>query len=1119
MAKKNKGLVIDGIAAAATIDTSGELIEIEGLDLTDFEEGLGVFNYEHRREKDAGASANDIVGRITYAKKIFKRSDCEDDRQRMYWDQIKVPFVYVKGELLDGQGHPGAVAMAAHIRWDKDHGNPILMRFSIEGQTLQREGNIIKRAVAKAVAITRKPANRACHSGVVEDPEDEKNPDNTLEQFFTMKFERPDEQRLSSVEFTLVPTDEPEDPATLLKASLERLRELSELSKTLTAGSYDAAPGTLSGGAALQVEDRSLKNRVLATYRDWDKKGSFRPVLKAALPEVDDSYIDYFTNIVDEFHLKKARDLYDRLCKAMVPEKIHDTTTQQPKILEPDDIRPAQPLTVQGKPRRPLSTIPNIPSCRFDPNKGILYTPMGSFKCYNPEEDTEPLPDNPRLTPALAFRRAMSDPVIQAYHQRAMRNWLAVRELIHEGKVPDSMIAHSAHFAIFSGNNPVHVQELMFGHLQDLLKETGLDPYSTDLGALKKQFLARSGTIPEHSREHFTDTLGNLIHTKGGQVIRFGKGSQLFDYVSRYAKDHEMFTDAVRRFGPDGRTAVKHLLDLKARGEAGLSGLGNKTTRFGYAMLGGGNTLIPDTHLIRNIFNLDQTKDAATINYLKTVLWHPKNIELLDRMDQWYMNHPAVRFVQQKYFDGRPTEEALFGGFWLHWMSIRGFEQALGRRNQISFVGVDHRPIWEADQEAAFRAGLGELFKAEVKAIPIWVRTAMAVNDLQRTHGAGALIAYFANYVPYLLTHAVSGPEPSDLYKAESEPVVPPQPKQYRFLGSQVEPGQIDLIDGAGNAYLSLPMLGSDEKYAYVVDGSETKRLDRAHEGVGFRVVRGPAFIQPSQVVDAAEHAIDVVNMTPEQVDLAHGYDFGTLANNWGVSGAGYHGYARPTLDYNHPFLEGLVPLLRELPSARREAIFYNIAREVFGLGQYVPVVAVVDHPQGGIYSVHRHVPGATPLEISRIAGWRIPNADHDTAYTLMKLGHQGILDQLALMDFVMAHRDRPDTHYLLTPGREPGIVLVGNGLIFAPDEPAVPKYLYRYHQLLEPSIHPEELHHVPYLPGVGEWIKDVSPNKLAELLSLQGVPESLIRSTVRRLMAAQKWFENPAPTKGIFLE
>lgn len=156
---------IDGIASSEHLDSSGEVLKIDGHDISDLVEGKGVLNFEHNND-----SPEDIIGAIIFAKKIKKKSDCEDERQEMFWDACKVPFVYIIAELFDDEEHPGAVATAAMIRFYKNRGMKVLAGFSVEGATLDKQDNVLKRSVGRRVALTLRPCNKSAISDVYEDP-------------------------------------------------------------------------------------------------------------------------------------------------------------------------------------------------------------------------------------------------------------------------------------------------------------------------------------------------------------------------------------------------------------------------------------------------------------------------------------------------------------------------------------------------------------------------------------------------------------------------------------------------------------------------------------------------------------------------------------------------------------------------------------------------------------------------------------------------------------------------------------------------------------------------------------------------------------------------------------
>lgn len=283
-------LKIDGIATSEHIDSSGELLLIENHDISDLVEGKGVLNFEHSNKHE------DIVGAIIYAKKILKKSDCENERQRKYWDFVKKPFVYIIGELFDDQEHPGAIAVAAMIRYYAAKKEKMLIGFSIEGATLERDGNVLKETVGRRAAITLRPCNKTAIADLYEDAKNE--------------------EIKKSIEFMSKNVDETISSLQLDSSILEEKSEinvntlfkyLEDLNKTLTAGMGNVAPSALVGGAALAVEDlHGKKNRLKAAVRDWNRKRPLKEVVKAALPEVSEDYIDTFVDLAEDLALKKG---------------------------------------------------------------------------------------------------------------------------------------------------------------------------------------------------------------------------------------------------------------------------------------------------------------------------------------------------------------------------------------------------------------------------------------------------------------------------------------------------------------------------------------------------------------------------------------------------------------------------------------------------------------------------------------------------------------------------------------------------------------------------------------------------------------------------------------------
>lgn len=309
------GLKLDGIMTSEHLDSSGEVLNVAGHDISDFNEGKAVFNWEHSNK-----GPEDILGHIISAKKILKASDCSNDREKMYWKECQKPFVYIIGELYDDEEHPGAVAAAAMMRYYHKRKEKMLVGFSVEGATLERDGNNLERSVGRRCAITLRPCNKTCLAGILDDPKlkdmVEKSMGTRTEGLYTVD------------SFILEDISDDSDPIEALK------KACAVLTKTLEAGNYNVAPSQLVGGAALQVEDRSLKNRVKAVFRDWDRRRPLKEAIKAALPEVSDDYVDHFTKLAEELSLKKSGDPL-RLARVSADHSLNpNDTDEQKKLIE-----------------------------------------------------------------------------------------------------------------------------------------------------------------------------------------------------------------------------------------------------------------------------------------------------------------------------------------------------------------------------------------------------------------------------------------------------------------------------------------------------------------------------------------------------------------------------------------------------------------------------------------------------------------------------------------------------------------------------------------------------------------------------------------------------------------
>jgi hypothetical protein len=300
-----KDTYLDGIFGSEAIDSSGEVLDVDGCDISDGEIGVSTAVWEHRGDDANGASANDHVGKVVYIKKIFKEEDCDTPRERACWKKVKCPFIYGIIRLADGSGHPGAIALAAFIRDQVAHNEKIIMRLSVEGSTLEKKGNRLTKTIFRRIAVTVKPCNKSCDIGILEDPHAAKVIPKEGE------FGLPDANK---------------SEADLMYAKIGQSHDIVDenpvldLAKAIDGGGYNVAPSMLTGGGALAVEDQNLhnfKNRALAAYRDRPRDGSsFKTFLKMRLPEADPKFIDKFGDMVDQYRIKKS--IKDEDCSGLL---------------------------------------------------------------------------------------------------------------------------------------------------------------------------------------------------------------------------------------------------------------------------------------------------------------------------------------------------------------------------------------------------------------------------------------------------------------------------------------------------------------------------------------------------------------------------------------------------------------------------------------------------------------------------------------------------------------------------------------------------------------------------------------------------------------------------------
>lgn len=268
------------IAGSQLRDTQGEMLDIEGADISDLIAGRGRFNDNH------GKGFFNSIGRVTDAKKIFGPEDFSDPRHEYYWNKVKAPYIYVKGFLYNDEDHGNAKAAAAILRNIHKSDSPLKLKASVEGGVVARglkDESLLARTKIHSVAITFTPANNATLVEPCNLQKSSGNQDDMVLIKSVMHLAKDDREipsfkhirrsisahkiidNMASIqdiihENGLQKTIKLPNVDELIQASVEHkveenLRKINELMKTLAAGyGGAAAPTSRTGGSVLQSE-------------------------------------------------------------------------------------------------------------------------------------------------------------------------------------------------------------------------------------------------------------------------------------------------------------------------------------------------------------------------------------------------------------------------------------------------------------------------------------------------------------------------------------------------------------------------------------------------------------------------------------------------------------------------------------------------------------------------------------------------------------------------------------------------------------------------------------------------------------------------------------------------
>ena len=148
------------------VDSQGEILDIDGADISPLIEGCGFANSDHVPGFDK------LVGHVMDANKVMKMEDARTPFQVKEWQRLQKPFIAAKIHLWDGHGHKEADAIGAIYKHYQSIGQPSPIKVSVEGKVIEKgqgnQRNVLKRTCIKGIAITIQPANKKTSTEVVQ---------------------------------------------------------------------------------------------------------------------------------------------------------------------------------------------------------------------------------------------------------------------------------------------------------------------------------------------------------------------------------------------------------------------------------------------------------------------------------------------------------------------------------------------------------------------------------------------------------------------------------------------------------------------------------------------------------------------------------------------------------------------------------------------------------------------------------------------------------------------------------------------------------------------------------------------------------------------------------------
>jgi hypothetical protein len=496
-------------------------------------------------------------------------------------------------------------------------------------------------------------------------------------------------------------------------------------------------------------------------------------------------------------------------------------------------------------------------------------------------------------------------------------------------------------------------------------------------------------------------------------------------------------------------------------------------------------------------------------------------------------------------------EDAIFPAFWRHWMAILPHEKARGFKVNGFNELTDHKPFWEAT--APFTKSEHD------ETDHLTIRTARQHADWVHQYGeVPAQILYARWIIPQLLEHGAKriapvairkfqelsvdlrkgfhmpdsegpSPTPEPVHTEEAAtPPPPPDETHVEFNGKRVIPGvghyggdMYHILEAGANHFTVVPHDAMAKIKSPTIDTPTgpmkqpwwgphdiTQIPRHSSPGTGVKetnwdIKSYPQSLDAPTKVDTHVHAVGDYLHHDDVRQMVEGFDF-AQPKKWGTEGVQADSSFWGKTPDGKPVYVKKAPIEAQLNGARKEALYYNLSRDFFGLDKYVPKTALVSNPTDGtewaIVEGHQGVHG------------NFDKPHPSAAQTLNAHQKTGDLDKLAIMNMISSN---PDAHPMNNLYTKDGLKLLDHGHSYQ----AVPvvKDVYDgwgrrngYAGYLGDHHHAngKMMSHDPeftgFHPEAMSWLHSLDPKLLREHLVRHEVPPRLKENMIARLERLQ---------------